>query len=188
MTSTQCISSYGVNNVWSNALGGFMANRKKEVGKFFDTFVSYNHGEKVRQNPSCECMNPVVMTYNGTILREGGVVVPVLSESIETLTSFLELKEGWNGHGASPFSSKHIDRCKDFLQKLVHQPDVFPTACKSIQFEYELENGRYLEFEVYESGDIKRYYESETGEERTDFFVYPGDIEEINKEIVSFYA
>lgn len=33
---------------------------------------------------------------------------------------------------------------------MVAEPFVCPTACGSIQFEYEKDNGDYLEFEIYE--------------------------------------
>lgn len=59
------------------------------------------------------------------------------------------LKYDWNGYQAQPFQSRLIKKCKRILQELNHVPQIFPTARNSIQFEYELEDGSYLEFEIY---------------------------------------
>lgn len=70
--------------------------------------------------------------------------------------SFSQLKEiellenNWNNHNSLPFSKSLIDKATNILKKLKYEPEIFPTACNSIQFEYEKEDGEYLEFEVFD--------------------------------------
>lgn len=66
------------------------------------------------------------------------------------LDEIAELDDNWNNNGACSFSTKLIEKCRGILMQLVAEPFICPTACGSIQFEYEKENGEYLEFEVYE--------------------------------------
>lgn len=58
-------------------------------------------------------------------------------------------KADWNGNGAAPFSPKLIDVCKNLINELRYQPEIYPTAIDAIQFEYRKDNGAYLEFEIY---------------------------------------
>ena len=63
-----------------------------------------------------------------------------------TLSEIEKLKDNWNDNGASAFSSKLIEKCRGIVMQLASEPFICPTACGSIQFEYEKENGDYLEF------------------------------------------
>lgn len=56
------------------------------------------------------------------------------------------MKDNWNGNGANSFSTKLIEKCREIVTQLVAEPFVCPTACGSIQFEYEKDNGDYLKF------------------------------------------
>ncbi|WP_144603640.1 hypothetical protein [Algoriphagus algorifonticola] len=73
-----------------------------------------------------------------------------LRSNIQKLEGFKNLGFDWNGNKAEPFSEDLIEKAKSVLFTLNVQPEVFPTARKSIQFEYEKENGDYLEFEIFE--------------------------------------
>ncbi|MBN2092634.1 hypothetical protein JW964_23640 [candidate division KSB1 bacterium] len=85
-----------------------------------------------------------------------------LSKNIETLKSFLELEENWNYYGAKPFKQELINKCINLVRssKLKYQPDIFPTGRESIQFEYEEEDGRYLEIEIYDDRISYLYIDS----------------------------
>ncbi|WP_338226481.1 hypothetical protein [Algoriphagus confluentis] len=74
-----------------------------------------------------------------------------LKSNLEKLEEFKKLEFNWNGNNAEPFSDALIEKAKSVLFSLRVQPEVFPTARKSIQFEYEKENGDYLEFEIFEN-------------------------------------
>ena len=73
------------------------------------------------------------------------------SEEQKTLaTEIAELEENWNGYGAKAFSQKLIEKCKGIIYDLEVQPNIFPTGRQSVQFQYELEDRSYLEFEIFE--------------------------------------
>ena len=77
--------------------------------------------------------------------------------NLEKLDSFYALKKDWNLYNADPVPDQVIDYSKEILQKLIKQPDeIFPTAAKSIQFEYDNEIlCNHLEF------DIRDYYDED---------------------------
>lgn len=73
-----------------------------------------------------------------------------LYETIKSLVSIRCLKENWNGYGADPISNTLVTRCILIALNLKYQPQsITPTARNSIQFEWELEDKSYLEFEIY---------------------------------------
>lgn len=76
----------------------------------------------------------------------------LLRKNLSTLDDISRLKDDWNGYGASAFSKELIDRCRNILAQLPVQPNVYPTACDSIQFEWETADGRYMDVEVPEYG------------------------------------
>lgn len=80
------------------------------------------------------------------------VILTKKNENMNKLHSISKLKENWNENGADPFSDKVIDNAYSFInaENLKYQPDLFPTGRDSIQAEYELENGDYLEVEIYD--------------------------------------
>ena len=59
------------------------------------------------------------------------------------------LEENWNGNHANAFASELIKKCKDILNQLTIPPFIAPTALNAIQFEWEKENGDYLECEIF---------------------------------------
>ena len=67
------------------------------------------------------------------------------------LYEYMQLEDNWDSDGAKSFSKKLIDLAWKKIEQLEIQPQVSPTMRESIQFEYEKENGDYLEFEIYEN-------------------------------------
>ena len=72
------------------------------------------------------------------------------SQNLFRLDEIAELEENWNGYGAKAFSQKLIEKCKGIIYDLEVQPNIFPTGRQSVQFQYELEDRSYLEFEIFE--------------------------------------
>lgn len=70
--------------------------------------------------------------------------------AIKRLWEIASLTDNWNDNGAKKFSGKLLKKVYMMLQSLNIKPLLFPTACGSIQMEYEKETGEYLEFEVFE--------------------------------------
>ena len=65
------------------------------------------------------------------------------------------------------------------------QPDIFPTACDSIQLEYNFSDGRYLEFEVLDD-QIEVYLIKKDGEE-IEMVLEDEYMEEMNRLVEQFY-
>ena len=74
-----------------------------------------------------------------------------LSRNLDRLWDISELGEDWNGYGAAPIPREIIEEVRDIILNLEEQPEIFPTADKSIQLEYELTDKSYLEIDVYEN-------------------------------------
>lgn len=62
-----------------------------------------------------------------------------------------KLQFNWNGNNAEPFSETVLQKSTMILNNLEYVPDIYPTACNSIQFEYEKVSGEYLEFEIFDT-------------------------------------
>lgn len=102
------------------------------------------------------------------------------------LEQILNLPDNWDGNNAKSFSTKLIEKVGNILLKLKMQPEIFPTACNTIQFEYEKDDGSYLEFEIAEDGNAKVFIIDSEGNEKHSFIrVNP---EEINNIVSSFYG
>lgn len=95
-------------------------------------------------------------------------------KNIARLESFRNFRANWNGNGALPFRERVIDKAKLILFNLPKQPEIFPTARQSVQFEYEKENGDYLEFEIFEDSisclEIVSGMESESQIDESEIF------------------
>lgn len=97
------------------------------------------------------------------------------------------LEQDWNENGAQAFSKDLIEKCRRILFELSAEPSIFPTACNSIQFEYEKDSGEYLEFEIY-SDHIKFFYIDSSGKENTGIFDLTSQIQQIKKMVIDFYG
>lgn len=71
-------------------------------------------------------------------------------QNLTHLDQIATLKDNWNGYDAKAFSKELVEKCKDIISALELQPKIFPTGRQSIQFQYELEDRSYLEFEIFE--------------------------------------
>ena len=92
--------------------------------------------------------------------------VDELSRNLNTLKNISKLKPNWNMNDAEPFTSEHISIVEGIIRGLERQPEIFPTACGSIQLEYSV-GERYLEFEVFENGRTEMFSIGENGVEDT---------------------
>ena len=62
-----------------------------------------------------------------------------LKEALEAIEVIRGLEDNWNNNGAKPFSEKLINKAINLVNELTPTPEVFPTACNSIQLEWESE-------------------------------------------------
>ena len=71
-------------------------------------------------------------------------------ENIKRLKEIENLPDDWNGYGAKRFSKELMKKCRKIVNSLSHQPEIYPTGRQSVQFQYQLEDESYLEFEIFE--------------------------------------
>lgn len=128
-------------------------------GKVLDLNVSDTHGDSDPHHENKELLN-----------------------AYETLREIEQLEKNWNENQADPISSEVVKKVRNTLPLLDKQPEIFPTACNSIQIEYEKENEDYLEFEIFED-TVKCYREIDQHVEESTV-----DKEEIPKIVREFYA
>lgn len=88
----------------------------------------------------------------------------LLSMNLEKLNKIASLEDGWDLYKATSFSNSLIEFCRNLLFKLNRQPNIFPTANGSIQFEFE-NNDDYLEIEVIDDLSCIEYYMKKGGKE-----------------------
>lgn len=102
------------------------------------------------------------------------------------LKQISNLPNNWDGDNAKAFSTKLIEKVGYILIRLKVRPEVFPTACNTIQLEYEKDDGSYLEFEIAEDENVKVFMiDSEGNEKHSSVKANP---EEINNIVRSFYG
>lgn len=102
----------------------------------------------------------------------------------DVFEDILQLKDNWNGNGAKSFNRNFILNCKNICLLLKKEPKVFPTACDSIQLEYE--NGKnYLGFEIFE--DITTVFKKGTDGKELTFKILDVNEEILNILISEFY-
>lgn len=103
---------------------------------------------------------------------------------LNTINEISKLSYNWNGNNADPFSESLVKKSINVLNSLEHEPEIYPTACNSIQFEYEKESGEYLEFEIFENYiNVYMIHDDESEEEFTE-----NDIDKIKKLVNEFYG
>lgn len=78
-------------------------------------------------------------------------------EREQCLNRLQEIKEctsapNWNGYGARPIPSICFEKAEALIGVLSYKPEIFPTACSSIQFEYTFANHAHIECELYLDG------------------------------------
>lgn len=156
----------------------------------FSTYSQNNNWEKegsllVKGSPIVTTSSDI-MSYTMRIQisqEDSSMDKPGLSRNLLQLDKIAALADNWNGNGAPAFSAKHIEMVRELLRNLQYQPYIFPTACQSIQIEYETTEEDYLEFEVFENGEVKQFSCSKDGEEQTKYIT----ISEVNREVCRFY-
>ena len=70
--------------------------------------------------------------------------------SLCRLSDIKDLEQDWDGEGTQPIPGSIIVKATEIVLELMHQPSIFPTGRNSIQLEFELSDGSYLEFEIFD--------------------------------------
>lgn len=105
--------------------------------------------------------------------------------NLKKLDQIAVLEDGWNGNKAKAFEKQFILTVRSIITALEIQPEIFPTARDSVQFEYEKEDGSYLEIEINSDDKWEVFEINRDGEEK--YFSIVANIEAIIKVVNSFY-
>ena len=73
-----------------------------------------------------------------------------LQHSLKAIADIRKLEDGWNGYGAKKIPADICDIAEEIVTHLSVQPEIFPTARRTIHMEYNFDNNNYLEFEIFE--------------------------------------
>ncbi len=116
---------------------------------------TYSDVLKEKRNLISDVQNSINKAFQSFIILYDSRCNQVLMDSyllrsIKRIEEIASLEYDWNGYGASPFSHGLIAKCKEIVKNLEIQPQIYPTGRKSIQFQYELSDRSYLEFEIFE--------------------------------------
>ena len=106
-------------------------------------------------------------------------------ENLKKLDAIASFGDNWNGNGAPPLNRNLINNARSIITSLNIQPEVFPTACDSLQMEYDKEDGAYLEIELKEEAAEVFSIDSSGNEKYT---VILANIDEISKVVSDFYG
>lgn len=104
-------------------------------------------------------------------------------DNLKKLNRIAGLKDDWNLHGASSFNELLVELCRNLLFKLNRQPDIFPTANNSIQFEFKNKDD-YLEIEIFDNLSHIEYYMKKGGKETKKSTV----VQDVIKVVNQFYC
>lgn len=156
-----------------------------------DHFVTFeNHSNNICKsfsNTSGITLELPGYTYDNSIENMDNILVNNdILDNINKLEQISKLQDNWDGDNAKAFSTKLIEKINALLIGLKIQPEIFPTACDTIQLEYEKDDGSYLEFEIAENGNAKIFMLDSKGDEK--HFSVEANLEEINKVVNSFYG
>lgn len=201
MTSKQS-SDINISRVYTTLIGGAVVTSILVLGN--DSIAINCNGDNSRQ---IVCYNDEetniyqsftsnygitfnVPGYSSTKSIDSGIEKVIISEekleNLKKLEAIALLKDNWNENGARAFSIELITKVRNIITFLDVQPEVFPTACDSIQLEYDKVDGSHMEIELMEKGDAEIFLIDNMGNEK--FFNVQACFESINKAVNVFYG
>lgn len=107
-------------------------------------------------------------------------------ENLKKLETIAHLKDNWNANGAKAFADSLITKVRNLVMFLDVQPEIFPTACESLQLEYDKSDGSHLEIEFSESENAEVFSVDDKGCESIRSIC--SSVDAINKVVNDFYG
>lgn len=108
------------------------------------------------------------------------------THNLDKLDSIRSLDDNWNGNGAPAFPKAVTDRIESLIRDLNIKPAVFPTACGTIQLEYDNSCKDHMEIEIGKSDQAEVFIIRFNGEET--YTAVPVTSDEINRLAGDFYG
>lgn len=118
----------------------------------------------------------------------GGAESPdsIKAYNIGKLHVIRSLKENWNSNGAMPIPQEIANKVESLIENLIIQPEIFPTAHRSIQLEYENSRRDHMEIEIDTSDTAGVFIVKNNGSEI--YETVSVDYKAINRKIGLFYS
>lgn len=107
-----------------------------------------------------------------------------LASNLQKLDIFANLKPRWDGHNAPSIPSEVIRKTRELIGELSHQPELFPTALKTIQLEYCNSQNDHMEIEVSDSSTAQLFIVAHSGGETVE--TIPFDVHSISERVSQF--
>ena len=108
------------------------------------------------------------------------------TENFKKLEAIALLPDDWNANGAKSFSENLITKMRSLLLLLEIQPEIFPTACASLQMEYDKVDGSHMEIELTEDESAEVFMVDHVGKESSKRV--RAHAEDINRVVRDFYG
>lgn len=108
------------------------------------------------------------------------------AHNLSKLASIRSMGDNWNGNGAPALSKAVTDRVESLIKSLIIQPEIFPTACGTIQLEYDNSRRDHMEIEIVDSNPAEVFIIRFNGEESYTSVSVTSD--DINKLAGDFYG
>lgn len=204
MTAVKQLPDTSISKVYSTLVGSVIAtsivvmgNGAVSVGHIHDcdrtrSIICY-HNQKTNVYASFMAVPSIsfdVPGYSNTESISSGVEKVIISveklENLKKLEAIAHLEDNWNANGAKAFADSLITKVRNLVMFLEIQPEVFPTACESLQLEYDKADGSHLEIELNESENAEVFLVDDSGCESV--ISISASIEAINKVVSDFYG
>lgn len=201
MTENQ-MSNTSISRVYSTLVGGVLAtsiivmgNGAVTIGHNYDCpgqIVSYlNEKTNIYTSfTSVSCISYNVLGYSNNKSNISGIDKVTVNEdklqNVKKLETIAMLQDNWNANGAKAFSDSLISKVRNIIVFLEIQPELFPTACESLQLEYDKQDGTHMEIEITEGENAEIFVVDSMGRESTRNI--RASIEVINKVVRDFYG
>ena len=108
-----------------------------------------------------------------------------INSNLQKLDSFKNLLPGWDGHDAPAIPLEIITKTRELIDVLPIQPEIFTTALKTIQLEFENSQKDHMEIEVNESDTTEIFIVTHKGNETIE--TIPADISSIKMRVLLFF-
>ena len=202
MSAVKQIPDTSISKVYSTLVGGVIAtsiivmgNGAVSVGHNYayteQKVCYYNEKTNVYASFSTEpSISLNLPGYSNSENTSAGVEEVVISEdkieNLKKLETIALLRDNWNLNGAKAFTDSLIKKGRDLILFLEIQPEIFPTACESLQLEYDREDGSHMEIELTDRDEAEIFMVDTKGGES--FVNISASLENINKVVRDFYG
>jgi hypothetical protein len=150
-----------------------------------------NEKTSVYKSFTTDCrINVNILGYTNHKSGNSGIEKVTISEekleNLNKIETIAALNDNWNANGAKAFSSSLITKVRNIIIFLEIQPEVFPTACESLQLEYDKQDGSHMEVELTEGDEAEVFWIDNKGHE--EFKRIQANVDAINEVVNNFYG